>query len=299
MALLSRHGARLPHSVIGALLMVAAWQIVPFMDTIAKHLSSSYPVPQIVWARFFFHFAVVFPIVLWHHGAGAVRTDKAGLQILRGGFLLTATLLFFTSISYIPLANAVALVFIAPVVLTAMSAFFLREKVPATRWIAVSVGFFAVLIIVRPGFTSFHWASLLALCTAVAFSLYLLSTRMLAGTAPPLVTLMYQSLLGVIVMSAVLPFVWVTPAPMDWLLMVALGAIASISHFLVIRAFEFADASTLAPYNYTEIIMATVLGYVVFGDFPDPWTWVGMALIIATAVYISIPQKSGNDNPPR
>ena len=284
MALLSRHGARLPHSVIGALLMVAAWQIVPFMDTIAKHLSSSYPVPQIVWARFFFHFAVVFPIVLWHHGAGAVRTDKAGLQILRGGFLLTATLLFFTSISYIPLANAVALVFIAPVVLTAMSAFFLREKVPATRWIAVSVGFFAVLIIVRPGFTSFHWASLLALCTAVAFSLYLLSTRMLAGTAPPLVTLMYQSLLGVIVMSAVLPFVWVTPAPMDWLLMVALGAIASISHFLVIRAFEFADASTLAPYNYTEIIMATVLGYVVFGDFPDPWTWVGMALIIATAV---------------
>ena len=86
---------------------------------------------------------------------------------------------------------------------------------------------------------------------------------------------------------------------MDWLLMVALGAIASISHFLVIRAFEFADASTLAPYNYTEIIMATVLGYVVFGDFPDPWTWVGMALIIATAVYISIPQKSGNDNPPR
>lgn len=279
--------------------MVAAWQIVPFMDTIAKHLSSSYPVPQIVWARFFFHFAVVFPIVLWHHGAGAVRTDKAGLQILRGGFLLTATLLFFTSISYIPLANAVALVFIAPVVLTAMSAFFLREKVPATRWIAVSVGFFAVLIIVRPGFTSFHWASLLALCTAVAFSLYLLSTRMLAGTAPPLVTLMYQSLLGVIVMSAVLPFVWVTPAPMDWLLMVALGAIASISHFLVIRAFEFADASTLAPYNYTEIIMATVLGYVVFGDFPDPWTWVGMALIIATAVYISIPQKSGNDNPPR
>lgn len=278
--------------------MVAAWQIVPFMDTIAKHLSSSYPIPQIVWARFFFHFAVVSPIVLWRHGPSAVHTENAGLQILRGGFLLTATLLFFTSISYIPLANAVALVFIAPVVLTTMSALFLREKVPLTRWIAVSVGFVAVLIIVRPGFTSFHWASLLALCTAVAFSLYLLSTRMLAGTAPPMVTLMYQSLLGVVVMSAILPFVWVMPTPTGWLLMVTLGAIAAVSHFLVIKAFEFADASTLAPYNYTEIIMATLLGYVVFGDFPDPWTWVGMALIVATAVYISIPRTSGNDKFP-
>ena len=295
MALLPRHDSRLPHSVIGALLMVATWQIVPFMDTIAKHLSSSYPILQIVWARFFFHFAVVFPVVVWRHGAGAVRTDKAGLQILRGGFLLMATLLFFTSISYIPLANAVALVFIAPVILTAMSALLLREKVPVTRWIAVSVGFIAVLIIVRPGFTSFHWASLLALCTAVAFSLYLLSTRMLAGTAPPLVTLMYQSLLGVIAMSATLPFVWVAPAAMDWLLMVTLGVIAAVSHFLVIKAFEFADASALAPYNYTEIVMATALGYFVFGDFPDPWTWVGMALIVATAVYISVPRSPGND----
>ncbi|MDH3375820.1 MAG: DMT family transporter [Gammaproteobacteria bacterium] len=284
MALLPRHDSRLPHSVIGALLMVATWQIVPFMDTIAKHLSSSYPILQIVYARFFFHFAVVFPVVVWRHGAGAVRTDKAGLQILRGGFLLMATLLFFTSISYIPLANAVALVFIAPVILTAMSALLLREKVPATQWIAVSVGFIAVLIIVRPGFTSFHWASLLALCTAVAFSRYLLSTRMLAGTAPPLVTLMYESLLGVIATSATLPFVRVAPAAMVWLLMVTLGVIAAVSHFLVIKAFEFADASALAPYNYTEIVMATALGYFVFGDFPDPWTWVGMAPIEATAV---------------
>ncbi|MDH3453174.1 MAG: DMT family transporter, partial [Gammaproteobacteria bacterium] len=168
--------------------MFAAWQIVPFMDAIAKYLSATYPIPQIVWSRFFFHFLIVFPVVLWRHGITGMRTDKAGLQILRGGFLLAATLLFFTAIRYIPLATAVALVFVAPILLTSMSAVFLRERVTIARWTAVVIGFVAVLIIIRPGFASFHWASLLALATALAFSLYLLSTRLLAGTAPPLVT---------------------------------------------------------------------------------------------------------------
>jgi len=286
---------RASRPLMGALLMFAAWQIVPFMDAIAKHLSTAYPIPQIVWSRFFFHFVIVLPVVLWRHGITGMRTDKAGLQILRGGFLLAATLSFFTAIRYIPLANAVALVFVAPILLTSMSAAFLRERVTIRRWAAVVLGFVAVLIIIRPGFASFHWASLLALGTALAFSLYLLSTRLLAGTAPPLVTLAYQSILGVVAMSIVLPLVWVPPTQLDMLLMVGIGGIAAFGHFLVIKAFEYADASALAPYSYTEIIMATILGYVVFDDFPDGWTWAGIAMVVAIAIYISVPRRGRGD----
>ncbi len=162
---------------------------------------------------------------------------------------------------------------------------------PWSRWVAVLFGFAAVLVIVRPGFEGFHWANLLAVGTAVCFGLYLLSTRVLSGTAPPLVTLAYQSVLGLVVMSAVLPFVWVTPPLGELALMAAIGVIAAVGHFLLIKAFEYADASLLAPCGYTEIVMATIIGYVFFGELPDRWTWLGIAMIVATAVYLSLPRR--------
>ncbi len=272
----------------GVLLAILAWQIVPFMDAIAKYLSASYPVLQIVWARFFFHFIVVAPVVLWRHGPSALVTRRPLLQIARGGFLFGATLLFFSAIRHIPLANAIALVFLAPVLVTALSPYILGERVAWSRWAAVLVGFAAVVIIVRPGLAGFHWATLLALGTAVCFGLYLLSTRMLAGTAPPLVTLGYQSILGLVVTTLALPWIWVTPPPGELLAMASIGVIAAAGHFLVIKSFEYADASLLAPCTYTEIIMATILGYVVFGDLPDAWTWTGIALIVGTAVYLTV-----------
>jgi len=271
--------------------MALAWQVVPFMDVIAKYLSGYYPVIQIVWARFFFHFIFVLPVVLWQHGVSGLITPKPGLQIIRGAFLLGATVLFFWAIRYLPLANAIALVFIAPILVTALSPFLLKERVTISRWIAVLLGFVAMLIIIRPGFESFHWASLLVLGTAICFSMYLLSTRLLSGTAPAVVTLLYQSIFGLIAMSIALPFVWTPPSAIHLAMMIAIGAIAATGHFLVIKAFQYADASVLAPFNYTEIIMATLLGYIVFGDIPDLWTWVGIAIIVSTAVYISLPKK--------
>ena len=283
----------------GVLLMVAAWQVVPLMDGIAKYLTAYYPVVQLVWARFFFHFIIVVPVVLWRFGPRGFVTPKPGLQIMRGAFLWGATILFFWAISYLPLANAIALVFIAPILLVALAPLLLKERTTLKRWIAVATGFTAVLIIVRPGFAGFHWASLLALGTAVSFSLYLLSTRLLSGTAPALVTLAYQSVFGLVIMTAALPFFWKTPTPTHFGLMLAIGAIAATGHFLVIKAFEYADASVLAPFNYTEIVMATVVGYVFFDSFPDPWTWVGITMIVATAVYTSIPERVGGHDTDR
>jgi len=270
------------------------------MDAIAKLLSARYPVLQLVWARFFFHFVLIAPIALWRHGPTSFVTEKPALQVGRGLFLLAATACFFTAIKFIPLTDAIALIFFDAVIVLVLAALFMRERVALSQWVAAALGLIGVLMVVRPGFETFHWASLLALVAAVFFALYLLSTRLLTGKALPLVTLSYQSVGGFVLMSAVMPFVWVEPTPIDLVLMAAIGLSGAAGHLLLIRAFEFADVSLLAPYLYTEIIMQAVLGYWLFGDIPDTWAWLGITLIIAVGIFLSVVarQTAGSSYPP-
>lgn len=281
--------------IIGILLMVSAMQVVPVMDAIAKVLSDEYPVLQIVWARFFFHFLIVMPVVLYRYGPTGMRTDRPWLQTGRGLFLLVATITFFGAISYMPIADALAIVFFDAPIVVILSAVFLKERVSKDRWISIAIAFAGILIIVRPGFETFHWASVMAFATGVSFALYLFTTRMLSGSAPPLVTLAYQSLGGVVVMSLWVPFVWIDPSLKDLLLMITLGAVAALGHLLLIKAFDYAEASLLAPFSYTEMIMATLIGLAIFGDFPDAYTWVGMVMIIGVGVYLSLSRTNRPD----
>ncbi|MEX0921152.1 MAG: DMT family transporter [Rhodovibrionaceae bacterium] len=271
----------------GILLVCGAMTVVPVMDGIAKYLSSDFPVLQIVWARYFFHFLILLPVLLWRYGPTAFQVPRPGVQILRGGLLLASTLLFFLAISTMPLADALALVFVSPLVVTALSPLILKEPVGIRRWSAVVVGFLGALIIIRPGFEVFSGGALLALAAGCVYGSYLLATRKLSRQAPPLVTLGYTALLGAVVMTAVLPFVWVTPAWDQLALMLAMGLIAACGHFMLIKGFEHAEAAVLAPCTYFEIIMMTLVGYVAFGDFPDSWTWVGIAVIVASGLYTS------------
>lgn len=277
--------------VTGLVLMLAAMAVVPLMDGVAKHLSATFPVLQVVWARYIFHLLILLPVVLWRHGASALLLRNPWLQIVRGGFLLGSTLLFFTAIAVMPIADALALVFVAPLAVTALSPLVLGERVGPRRWTAVSVGFVGVLVIVRPGLGAFHPGMLLALGAGVVYAFYSLATRRLSGSAPPLVTLVYTALLGALVMSAVVPAVWTPPGTKAWLWMVLMGSLAAAGHFLVIKSFEHAEASLLAPLGYSEIVMATVVGYLAFGDFPDFWTWVGVAIVIASGVYVSLRER--------
>ena len=272
-------------------MMVTAMALIPIMDGIAKHLSDSFPTLQVVWARYFFHLILLLPFVLWRYGRGALTPPRLPLQILRGGLLLAATALFFAAIARIPLADAIALVFVYPLVVTALSALLLGETVGPRRWAAVTVGFLGAVIVIRPGFGLFDLGGLMAAAAGSLYAFYILLTRKLAGSAPPLVTLAFTALVGALVSSAAVPFAWVTP---DWDalgLMVLIGLIAVIGHFLIIRAFEFAPASLLAPYGFSEIVMATLVGYVAFGDFPDTVTWLGIAVIIASGIYISLRER--------
>jgi len=276
----------------GILLIVLSSSIVPIMDGFAKVLSDRYPILEIVWARYFFHLLYLLPIVIVRYGPSALLPQHPTLQIIRGGLLLTSTYLFFAAISKMPIADALALVFISPLIVTALSSVLLGEHVGPRRWIAVWVGFIGALIIIRPGLVAIDTGTLLALGAGGVYALYMVATRKLSGTSPPLVTLTYTALLGAVVMSAVVPFQWVTPNSFDLFLMAAMGGCAAVGHFLLIKAFEYASASVLAPFGYSEIIMATVVGFIVFGDFPDTWTWFGVAIIICSGVYVSFRERT-------
>lgn len=272
----------------GSLLMLGAMVVLPVMDGIAKGLSARYPVPQIVWARYLFHLLAILPIVLLRYRPRALMPDRVGVQLIRGSLLLVASLLFFTAIARIPLATALALFFVSPLVVTLLASVMVRERVGAWRWVAVLIGFVGVLVILRPGGGVLQFAALLALVAGSVHGLYLLTTRRLSGSAPPLVTLGYTALVGAIGMSLFVGFVWVRPTLPDLALMVAMGAIAATGHFLVIKAFDFAPATFLAPLGYAEIIGSTLTGYVGFGDFPDALTWLGIAIIVVSGAFISL-----------
>jgi len=289
-------------TLTGILLLVAGCQIVPLMDAFAKLLADDYPVLQVVWARFFFHFLFIMPVVLWRYGAGGMfRQPRLWLQLLRGGFLVGATFCFFTALKHLPLADTLAISFVSPMLVTLAAPFVLGERIGWRRISAVLVGFTGALVIVRPGFAEVGIGVLGALGSAACYACYVLATRKLAGSAPPLVTLAYTSVVGCAVLSAIMltggDAVWHAPDGEGLLLMAGVGLVAVIGHFLVIRAYDLAEASLLAPFNYSEMISAAALGLLIFHEFPDPWTWLGIAIIVASGVYIAIRERARHVRP--
>jgi drug/metabolite transporter (DMT)-like permease len=167
------------------------------------------------------------------------------------------------------------------------------------RWMAVVIGFIGTLVIIRPGFQELNPGVFLALGSGASLAVYLLLTRRIAGSAPAMVTTFYTSLMGAIIMSVIVVFVWEAPTPAEWGFFVLLSVIANAGHYLIIRAYDHAEASLLAPLAYTEMVMATIAGWYFFGDFPDRWTFVGVGILIACAVYISWRERVRNVEPIR
>jgi drug/metabolite transporter (DMT)-like permease len=277
--------------LIGVLLMFAAFTCLPIIDSIAKVLLGFYPVLQVVWARVFFHLAVMVPVLLLCVDRRRWWPRQPKLQLLRSCFMFLTTVLFFSALSTMPLVDAIALVFIAPLVVTALSPLLLGERVGPRRWAAVVVGFAGAMMVVRPEFDHVPWEALYALGAGTCFGLLLITTRKLSGGDDPLVTLTFTALIGGVVTTVALPTVWVTPTAYHLFLMVATGFIAAGGHLMVIKAMYHADASLLAPITYQELVITTGLGYVLFGDFPEPWTWAGIAVIVSSSLYITIRER--------
>ncbi len=274
-------------------LMLLAMLILPGIDAIAKWLSSGISAGQVAWSRFLFQTLLMLPLFL--RTRGAIVTRALPLHALRGALIALATLLFFSALKYLPLADAISIFFVEPLILTLLSAVFLGESVGWRRLTAVAVGFGGSLVVIRPSFSALGLPALLPLGTALSFAVYLILTRKLAQHEYPERMQFYAGVFGGIVMTAalaagsvtdvaVLSFVW--PDRVQWLLLAGLGVIATSGHLLVVHAFRRAPAGMLAPFQYVEIIGATILGLVFFGDFPDATTWLGVAIIVASGMYV-------------
>jgi len=271
-----------------------AWAILPFMDTIAKYLSSDLSFFQITWARYFFTVVFALSFMFFFSRKNLTWSTQPKLQILRGLTLFFANVLFFYSISIISMAKALILAFIAPLVTTALSPFLLGEQVGFRRWFAVLVGFVGSLIVIRPGFIDFNLASVAALGTGVFYGIYLIITRKLHTSDNPLLTLLLTGVVGAVCGSLIVPVVWINPSFNQWSLLALMGVFACIGHLFLILSLKYADASKLAPFGYFEIITNVILGYYFFMDFPDIWTWIGFSIIVSSGLYIFIRERNSN-----
>lgn len=276
------------HTLIGIAFMVAAMASLPMIDVFAKFLGQmGVPVLQIVWARMTFGAIVTLPLAYAGSGRRGLWPDPPIYHLFRAGFLILATFTFFLSLKFLPIADALAIFFVQPLVVVLLSALVLREKVGPHRWAAVFVGFVGTLIIIRPGFGAVNPGMLLALAAGTFLAVYFVMTRRISGRAKAMATTFQTNLMGMILLSLAMPFVWTPPTTQQWLMFVGLGVVATLGHFLIVRAYDFAEASLLAPFAYTEMIMATVLGWYYFGDLPDRFTVLGVSVLISSALYIS------------
>src|SRR2546421_4124994 len=271
----------------GIALMCGAVACFALLDTTAKYLNLYMSALQVAWARY--TGAFLFPFIVsnpWTR-PGLTRTNRPVLQLARSVLLLGSTLCNFAALRYLQLDEAIALIFSTPFFIAALSGPMLGEWVRWRRWSAIAVGFLGVVVVARPGAASFHPAALLSLSAALCYALYSISTRILARTDFNETTLFYSNLVGALALLPVVPFVWTTPTgPLIIALMVVSGAIGSFGHYLLIAAHRLAPAAVLSPFIYTELLLVTITGFLVFGDVPNRWTIAGAAIVVASGLYI-------------
>jgi drug/metabolite transporter (DMT)-like permease len=284
-----------PQVFRGIMLVMTAVAVFSVLDSLSKYLTRFYPINLVVWARFTFHLLLVVVVLGPRYGLALVRTARPGIQIMRGLLLAIASVLFVSALKYMPLAETSAIAFLAPLLVTMMSVLFLKEKVELARWIAVLCGFIGVLAIIRPGSSVFTWAVFLPMGNAIAYAAYQVLTRRLAGLESPYTSIFYAGLVGALLLSAMLPFSWVAPqSGLHIVLLVLNGMLGGLGHLILIKAFEHAPASRLAPFSYTQLIWVTVIGYLTFGDFPDAWSLAGIAILMASGIYTATHQRNSD-----
>jgi drug/metabolite transporter (DMT)-like permease len=269
----------------GVIYMVLGMAVLNAMDAVSKLLTDDFTGIQVAWARYTFHLV---PLVLFAGPTRVrrmVRTVNPWAQILRSTSLAVSAVFIILAFSQMPLADAIAVSFVAPLMIVALSARFLGERVGIHRWIAVIVGFVGMLILVWPSGDVFETGTLFALAAAMFWAIGIILTRQVRDD-DPLSTLFFTALVGTMLISLAVPFFWRTPSMSAWSMMLAMGLLGGIAHTLIIFAFRYASASLLAPYNYTLLVWATFYGWILFNEFPDLRTSIGAAVIVAAGLYV-------------
>ncbi|HSS70143.1 MAG TPA: DMT family transporter [Casimicrobiaceae bacterium] len=274
------------------LLFLLAGLCLSSLDATAKYLVRDHDLFLVVWARYAGQMLVVTPFAWQRGGPGFWRTQRLGMQLLRSAFLLVATFCFFGGLRYLPLAEASAIIFLTPVLVVVLSGPLLGERPDRTRWIAVITGFVGIMILVRPGSAIFHPAALLLVVAAVCNALFFVITRKLVDENA-YATLFYSALVGTVGLSLALPWE-VGDSTAGWreaLMLVLLGLLAGLGHWFVIGAYRLAPASLLTPLAYLQIIWATSYGYLIFGQLPDRWSALGMAIVVGSGLWLALQER--------
>jgi drug/metabolite transporter (DMT)-like permease len=277
-------GERTRRSAI--LLFVAGVSCFGVMDGLGKLLVTDFPVLQIVWARYGFAVPIILATTAPAEWVSLLRCERPLLQAVRGLLPLLAGASILLGLRLMSLADATVLTFAAPLFVVVLSGPMLHERVGTASWVGVCAGFVGVLIVVRPGAGSIAWAALLPLATAFLFALYQVLTRLASRGDPPATTLAWTILIGLLLTTPLLPLTWAEASFAAWLLLIISGLLYGTGQFLLIRALAAAPANILTPFTYTQSVAAVLFGMLVLGELPDPWTFVGTALIVLAGIYV-------------
>lgn len=268
--------------------MTLAVILFAWKDALAKLTGGYYSPVLIIWAQVVFMFGIWFPILVYKYGWSWLIPKPFGWQVARGLSVVTSIGLFYWAILLIPLADATAMAFTAPLIVTALSPWMLGEKVGVRRWSAVLFGFLGALILLRPAFDGDSIGYLLAFTAGLLLGFFYTANRKLADAAPPLVSVAYSAYMGVIILTPLVPFKWTTPRLDDGGLILGFVVLSAIGQSLLITAFRFGQASRVAPLHFIQIVAATFFGFLMFDDFPDMLTWVGVFVVVLSGLYIAM-----------
>lgn len=273
--------------LLGIGLMCAALFFFACLDTVAKWLTTSLPILEVVWARYASHFFISLLVVNPWTMPGLMKTQRPWLQIGRSALLFASTACNFVALRYLQLDQTATISFTTPFIIALLAGPLLGEWIHWRRWLAIIVGFCGVLLVTRPGFGGIHPAAIFSLISMICYALYNLMTRFLAGQDTTGTTAFYTALVGFLAASVPLPAVWVTPTePLVIVGMIAVGAFGWIGHLFLIVAHRYAPAPVLAPYIYTQLIWYVAGGFLVFGDLPNGFTLAGAAIVTASGLYL-------------
>ncbi|MDR3300448.1 MAG: DMT family transporter [Candidatus Accumulibacter sp.] len=272
----------------GIALVLAAMLLFAVHDTLSKYLTQYYPVTQLLWIRYLVHAGAMLVIFAPRMRLNLVKARRPRLQIVRALLLVALSFLFMNSLRFLPLGDATAINFIAPLLATALSAPLLGEKVETRNWAAVFLGFCGVLVIIRPGSAMLQLAALLPFLSACCSSFFQIITRKFKGSENPVTTHFITGLTGAVITGLICwQSSWTSPTPTHAFLMICQGFSVSIGHYLLIEVFQRIGPAVAAPFTYTQLVWAMLSGLVIFGEIPDTGTLIGSLIIVASGIYLA------------
>lgn len=263
-------------------------------DALAKWLGSFYPAIQLLFLRGVIALPIVLMLILWKEGKPSLFTHNLGVHSIRGLLNLVSACSFYFGLTLLPLAEATAIAFAAPLFVIALSRPLLNESVETRRWIAALVGFIGVLVVVRPGGATFQVASVLPLCTAIGYALMMITARKIKGEESMLTTMLYIVFFQAVFSVALQPWFWVTPAPEHLLAFLGLSVFSTLGLTLITQGFRIGPVSVVAPFDYAGLFWAGLLGWLFWHELPDTWTYLGAGIIVASGVYICLRETRGS-----